>query len=125
MQRFVAQYLPFRKIELKINNRYQIIMLTTSSRLRIQNILIRLAKNQEVTLQERIYVTKFADRDQTVSSWLSKAKQLQKKSDNFDSIDNLMTDLGIGSPDPDANYNPDQEDLGDWFTGAPSWLGRS
>tara|TARA_Y100001968_G_C19040848_1_gene564409 strand:+ start:202 stop:504 length:303 start_codon:yes stop_codon:yes gene_type:complete len=100
-------------------------MLTTSSRLRIQNILLRLAKNEEVTLQERIYINKFADRDQSVSSWLNKAKQLQKNLDTIDSIDTLITDLGIGSPDQDTIYNPDQEDLGDWFSGAPSWLGRS
>ena len=100
-------------------------MLSTSSRLRIQNILIRLARDEEVSLHERIYITKFADRDQTVSSWLNKAKKIQKRNADFDSIDNLITDLGIGSADPDNLYNPDQQDLGDWFTGAPSWLGRS
>ena len=100
-------------------------MLSTSTRLRIQNILIKLSNNQEVTLQERIYINKFADRDQSVSSWLKKARQLQKTKIPLDSIDNLITELGIGSPDPDSIYNPEQEDLGDWFTGAPSWLGRS
>ena len=100
-------------------------MLSTSSRLRIQNILIRLASNEQVTLKERIYINKFADRDQTVSSWLTKAKQLQQKKETLDPIDNLITDLGIGSPDADTSYKPDHEDLGDWFSGAPSWLGRS
>ena len=100
-------------------------MLSISSRLRIQNILIRLASNEEVTLQERIYINKFADRDQTVSSWLTKAKQLQQKKESLDPIDNLITGLGIGSPDEDTTYKPEQEDLGDWFSGAPSWLGRS
>ena len=100
-------------------------MLSTSSRLRIQNILIRLASNEQVTLKERIYINKFADRDQTVSSWLTKAKQLQQKKETLDPIDNLITDLGIGSTDSDSTYKPNQEDLGDWFSGAPSWLGRS
>ena len=100
-------------------------MLSTSSRLRIQNILIRLASNEQVTLKERIYINKFADRDQTVSSWLTKAKQLQQKKETLDPIDNLITDLGIGSSDADTTYKPDQDDLGDWFSGAPSWLGRS
>ena len=100
-------------------------MLSTSSRLRIQNILLRLAKNQQVTLQERIYINKYADRDQTVYSWLKKAKQLQQSNESMDSIDDLMFELGLGSPDPDTTYNPDKGDLGDWFTGAPSWLGRS
>jgi len=102
-----------------------LLMLTTSSRLRIQNILIRLAKDEEVSLKERIYITKFADRDQTVESWLSKAKRLQRNREGFDSIDNLTTDLGIGETDPDKIYSPNIEDLGDWFSGAPSWIKRS
>ena len=100
-------------------------MLSTASRLRIQNILNRLAKNDDVTLQERIFINKFADRDQSVASWLRKAKQLQNSQNSSDPIDSLINDLGIGSPEPHTSFNPDQEDLGDWFSGAPSWVSRS
>ena len=100
-------------------------MLSTSSRLRIENILKRLSNNQQVSLQERIFINKFADRDQSVSSWLKKAKQIQQADKSPDPIDNLINDLGIGSPEPHTNFNPDQEDLGDWFKGAPSWVSRS
>ena len=100
-------------------------MLSTSSRLRIENILKSLANNQEVTLQERIFINKFADNDQSVASWLRKAKQIQTVNSNNDSIDDLINDLGIGSTEPHTSYDPDQEDLGDWFKGAPSWVSRS
>ena len=100
-------------------------MLSTNSRLKIQNILNRLANNQEVTLQERIFINKFADRDQSVASWLRRAKKMQKSSNSKDPIEDLINDLGIGSPDPHSSFNPNQEDLGDWFSGAPSWVTRS
>ncbi len=99
-------------------------MLSTSARLRIQDILERISNGEEVTLEERIYVHKYADRDQTVSSWLNKARRHQQNQPS-DYIDNLLSDLSIGSPDPQSSFHPDEEDLGDWFKGAPSWLGRS
>tara|TARA_Y100001968_G_C19389180_1_gene734598 strand:+ start:1091 stop:1393 length:303 start_codon:yes stop_codon:yes gene_type:complete len=100
-------------------------MLSTSSRLKIQDILKRLARGQEVSLSERIYVKKHAERDQSVFSWLKRARRIQQKTLVNDSIDNLMNQLDLGSSEPSSSYNPEQEDLGDWFKGAPSWLGRS
>ena len=39
-------------------------MLSTSTRIRIQEILTRIAKGDEVTLGERIYINKYAARNQ-------------------------------------------------------------
>ena len=100
-------------------------MLSTASRLRIQQILIKLSKGDIVTLEERIYINKFANRDQTVSAWLKRAIRLQQNNESTNPIDKLINGLDLGSSDPNSTFNPDQEDLGDWFTGAPSWLGRS
>tara|TARA_Y100001968_G_scaffold297168_1_gene305908 strand:- start:463 stop:765 length:303 start_codon:yes stop_codon:yes gene_type:complete len=100
-------------------------MLSTSSRLKIQSILKRLARGEEISLSERIYVKKHADRDPSVFSWLKRARRIQQNHIINNSIDNLINQLDLGSSEPGSSYNPDQEDLGDWFKGAPSWLGRS
>ena len=100
-------------------------MLTTSSRLRIQEILTRLATGDEVTLQERIYITKYASKDPNVSSWLRKATNHQQKKTINDPIDQLIEGLDLCSSDPNSTYNPEQDDLGEWFSGAPSWIRRS
>ena len=100
-------------------------MLTTSSRIRIQEILIRLSKGNEVTLKERIYINKYASRNQNVSAWLRKASHIQRNSLNSNQIDQLLNGLDLCSSDPHSIFNPDQDDLGDWFSGAPSWLRRS
>ena len=100
-------------------------MLRTSARIRIQEILTRLSKGNEVTLEERIYINKFAARNQNVSAWLRKASNLQRKSINSNPIDELLNGLDLCSSDPHSTYNPDQDDLGEWFSGAPSWIRRS
>jgi len=43
-------------------------MLTANTRLRLQDIIGRIAESQPISLNERIYVQKFADRDASVWS---------------------------------------------------------
>tara|TARA_Y100001968_G_C19161382_1_gene621013 strand:- start:334 stop:639 length:306 start_codon:yes stop_codon:yes gene_type:complete len=101
-------------------------MLSTSSRLRVQEILTRLAMGNEVTLKERIYINKHALRNQNVSAWLRRALHLQRtKHSSSNPIDELLNGLDLCSSDPHSTYNPDQDDLGEWFSGAPKWIRRS
>tara|TARA_B100000965_G_scaffold380658_1_gene377389 strand:- start:7912 stop:8214 length:303 start_codon:yes stop_codon:yes gene_type:complete len=100
-------------------------MLSTSTRIRIEEILTRMSNGNAVSLEERIYINKYASRNQNVSSWLRKASHLQRKKVNSNSIDVLIDGLGLCSPDPHSTYNPEQDDLGEWFSGAPSWVRRS
>tara|TARA_B100000902_G_C27195795_1_gene856399 strand:+ start:557 stop:859 length:303 start_codon:yes stop_codon:yes gene_type:complete len=100
-------------------------MLTTSSRLRIQEILSRVAKGKLVTLEERIYVNKYATKNQNVSTWLRKASRIQRNQHVSNPIDEFLNELDLNSDEPNSTYNPDQDDLGEWFSGAPSWIRRS
>ena len=100
-------------------------MLTTSSRLRIQEILIRLSQGNQVTLEERIYINKYAAKNQNVSSWLRKASRMQQNIAVSNSIDKLLNGLDLNSNEPNSTFNPDRDDLGEWFSGAPSWIRRS
>ncbi|MBW3041093.1 hypothetical protein [Prochlorococcus marinus] len=100
-------------------------MLSTSSRLRIQEILCRIAMRKEVTLEERIYINKYASRYSNVSAWLRKASNLQRQKLSSNPIDELLNGLDLCSSDPHATYNPDHDDLGEWFSGSPSWVRRS
>ena len=100
-------------------------MLTTSSRLRIQEILSRLALGNQVALEERIYITKYAKNNQNVSTWLQKALCTQRKKHISSPIDELLNGLDLCSDDPHSTYDPEKDDLGEWFSGAPSWIRRS
>ncbi len=100
-------------------------MLTTTSRLRIQEILTRLSMGKQVTLEERIYINKYATRNQNVSSWLRKASRIQRQEKINNQIDELLNGLDLNADEPHVTYNPDHDDLGEWFSGAPSWIRRS
>ena len=100
-------------------------MLTTTSRLRIQEILTRLSMGKQVTLEERIYINKYATRNQNVSSWLRRASRIQRQENIKNQIDELLNGLDLSADEPHVTYNPNHDDLGEWFSGAPSWIRRS
>tara|TARA_B100000965_G_scaffold170350_1_gene142116 strand:+ start:67 stop:369 length:303 start_codon:yes stop_codon:yes gene_type:complete len=100
-------------------------MLTTSCRLRIQEILTRLSMGKKVTLEERIYINKFATKNQNVYNWLRKATRIQRQEPITNQIDELLNGLDLSSNEPHITFNPDHDDLGEWFSGAPSWIRRS
>jgi hypothetical protein len=105
-------------------------MLTPSTRLRLQEIIERIGADQPVTLQERIYVQKFADRDQGVASWLLQARRRQLQqfppdSQARDGIDHFLEQMNLGPVDPDSAFRPGQDDIEGWFGGAPGWVRRS
>ena len=99
-------------------------MLTTSTRLKLQSILRRLAEGSSITLPERVYLQKFADCDRTVSSWLRQARRQQLSGRHRGGVDQLLDELNLGSAEPDQQHQPDADDLGDWFGGADPWLRR-
>tara|TARA_B100001121_G_scaffold158550_1_gene138555 strand:- start:703 stop:1005 length:303 start_codon:yes stop_codon:yes gene_type:complete len=99
-------------------------MLTTSTRLKLQSILRRLAEGSSISLSERVYLQKFADCDRSVSSWLRQARRQQLASGCRSGVDSLLDDLNIGSAEPDQQHRPGADDLGDWFGGAEPWLRR-
>ena len=43
----------------------------------------------------------------------------------INSIDNLINELELGSVEPHSNKISNPEELGRWFSGAPSWVARS
>ena len=91
----------------------------------IKEILTRLSSGESVTLEERIYIQKAADEDQKVSYLLKKARRLQDGEEQKSSLDKLINDLDLGPLDSESLYKPNPDDLGNWFTGAPSWVSRS
>tara|TARA_B100000965_G_scaffold5800_1_gene4529 strand:- start:108 stop:410 length:303 start_codon:yes stop_codon:yes gene_type:complete len=100
-------------------------MLTTTSRLRIQEILTRIATGKKVTLEERVYINKYSTNNQTVCNWLRKASRIQRQEQITNQIDELLNGLDLSSDEPHVTYNPDHDDLGEWFSGAPAWIRRS
>ena len=102
-------------------------MFSTEKRLQLQGILRRLATGQTVSLEERIQLQTDADRHPTVAAWLRRAHRRQQhhQMTTGHSLDALLDQLDLNEREPGEHFNPDNDDLGEWFGGAPSWLRRS
>ena len=92
----------------------------------LQEILVRLSKGEEVSLKERILLQKHANHNSTVWSWLRKARSIQAQGHlSQDSVSGFMQSLNLPGQDPDEHFNPNRDDIGDWFQGTPEWVRRS
>ena len=102
------------------------MLLSNAKRLKIQGIIKRIAQDKSITLEERIFVEKFAHHNSTISLWLKKANSFRRNGiKNDGGIDNLLQSFGIDGLDKENHFNPNEDDISDWFGGAPSWLRRS
>ncbi len=100
-------------------------MIPETTKLKLQEILSRIANDEKVTLEERFILNDYADKDQKIASWLTKARRIQQRQNLNDPIDALLDGLDIGSSEPETYFRSEDDDLGEWFSGAPNWLGRS
>jgi len=76
-------------------------MLTPSTRIRLQTIIERIARSEPVSLKERIYVQKFADRDPSVWGWLKKAQRAQQEGGEKTGLDRFLA-----RSDPEVPLTP-------------------
>ena len=102
------------------------MLLSNQKRLKIKDIIKRISLNKEISLNERIYVEKYAQHSSTISLWLKKAKSIRRHGEqNQDGINSLLQSLGIDGLDRENHFNPNKDDISDWFGGSPDWLRRS
>ena len=102
------------------------MLLNNQKRLIIQGIIKRIAQDKAISLEERIYVEKFAKYNSTISLWLKKANSLRRNGEqNGGGIDNLLQSFGIDGLNKENYFNRDKDDISEWFKGAPDWLRRS
>lgn len=103
-------------------------MLSTSSRLKLQDICARIAGGLSISLEEATFVQKWADRHTTVATMLRKARRKAACGDFPEgSLDSFMSAMDLGDPDPQAHLTsestPDdicnffkRDDADDWRT---------
>ena len=102
------------------------MLLSNQKRLKIQEIIRRISLDQEVLLKERIYVEKYAKHCSIISLWLKKANSIRRHGvQNEGSINGLLQSLGIDGLDKESHFNPNKDDISDWFGGSPDWMKRS
>ena len=102
------------------------MLLSNQKRVKIKGIIKRIAQDQSISLEERIFVEKFAKHNSTISLWLKKANSFRRYGvKNDGGIDNLLQSLGIDGLDKENHFNSNEDDISDWFGSAPDWIRRS
>ena len=125
-----SPYAPFNSKEwnslISKNAKFENTPIKIQKRLKIQGIIKRIAQDKSITLEERIFVEKFAHHNSTISLWLKKANSFRRNGiKNDGGIDNLLQSFGIDGLNKENHFNPNEDDISDWFGGAPGWLRRS
>ena len=102
------------------------MFLSNQKRLKIQEIIKGISLDKEVSLNERIFVEKHATQNSTIWTWLKKANSLRRygKQDQ-ESINGLIQSLGLDGLDSENHFDPENDDIADWFSGSPDWVRRS
>ena len=58
--------------------------------------------------------------------WLKKASSLRRHDhQNQESINGLIQSLALDGLELENQYNPKNDDIAEWFGGAPDWVRRS
>ena len=102
------------------------MLLSNQKRLKIKEIIRRISLDKEVSLDERIFVEKYAKHCSSISIWLKKANSIRRHEvQNAVSINGLLQSLGIDGLDEENHFNPNKDDISDWFGSSPDWIKRS
>ena len=102
------------------------MFLTNKTRLKIKEIMQRIAQNKTVSLEERIYLEKLSKHNSTILTWLKKANSFRRYGkQNSEGINGLIQDLGLDGLETENHFDPKNDDIADWFSGSPDWVRRS
>ena len=91
-------------------------MLSTEYRKRLEFICARIARNEDVQLEDMIWATKLAKANTTANEWMRKARRASKGIEEG-SLDDFMNKMGLGDPDP-SNHRTGfdgADEITDWF----------
>ena len=101
-------------VEVKLTNRgYN--MLSTKTRLRLEDIAARIAGGLNVSFEEMTFIQKWADKHTTARTMLRKARR--KAANEYapeGSLDDFMEKMDLGDPDP-SNHLTSESTPEDFF----------
>ena len=93
-------------------------MLSTSYRLKLEGICLKIVNGEAVELNEMIWVEKLAKSNQSAASILRKARRKASNPDmTEDSLDGFLNAMDLGDPDPQNHRTgfKSVDEIVDWF----------
>ena len=93
-------------------------MLSTETRLRLEDICTRIENHEEVTFEEMTFIQKWSDHNRIANRMLNQARRVASwGKPEPGSLDHFLNDLDLGDPDPSNHLIGPQNpvDLAYWF----------
>jgi hypothetical protein len=100
-------------------------MLSTETRLRLEDIAARIQGGLSVSFEEMTWAQKWADHNRAAARIISQARRVASQGKpEPGSLDEFLNDLDLGDPDPSNHLIGPQDpiDLARWFTKSENWL---
>lgn len=93
-------------------------MLSSAYRLRLEFICNKIAKNEEVLLEDMIWADKLAKSNRSAGEMLRKARRCQANPDMQEgSMDDFLNQMDLGDPDPQRHRTAfnSVDEIAEWF----------
>jgi hypothetical protein len=93
-------------------------MLSTQTRLRLEQIAARIEKGEEVSLEDMIFAEKWSKANQSAAGIIRKARRVAVQGKGEDgSLDEFMQIMDLGNPDPSTHLDSSMsvDDLYNFF----------
>lgn len=93
-------------------------MLSTETRLRLEEIALKIQNHEEVSLSEMIWAEKWSKVNRSAASILSKARRISIQGEAHpDSLDGFLQAMDLGNSDPSTHLigPQDVDSLADFF----------
>ena len=105
---------------------YKLRMFYNKKMKKIEVLINRMKEGLPISLEERIFLQKEAESDHSIYFSLQMAQtSLRHKDSQSDCISMLLQSLNPDSLNIENHFNPNHENIEDWFMGTPKWLRRS
>ena len=94
-------------------------MLSTDTRLKLEDICNRIENHEEVSFEEMTWIQKWSDHNRIANRMLNQARRIAAQGKpEPGSLDEFLNDLDLGDPDPSNHLQGSQNpiDLAYWFS---------
>ena len=89
-------------------------------------IITKIAKGENVSISERIFVEQLAKTHPDIHNQLNKAQCIRRSKENHgEELSTFLGSLALNGTFKNQHYNPKKENIAELFSNAPEWLRRS
>tara|TARA_Y100001933_G_scaffold62676_1_gene62770 strand:+ start:113 stop:418 length:306 start_codon:yes stop_codon:yes gene_type:complete len=101
-------------------------MLNQEDSLKASEILKKISEGESITISERLMLKELAKNNVEISQKIKKAQCNRRLNrDAIDDLTSFMGSLALDGTFMEEHFNPDIDNIGEWFSQSPEWLRRS